>query len=309
MNSCEELMKLVRKRQGDIERFTISKILPKVFSKTIFHTKHFREWFKMPMNYVRIMEIPLTLEFLDLKLDDSILDISSPKLLSLYLAVMNYRNLTITDVENYFVDDFKIYSKYFKIFPKLEVCDARKMPYSDNSFDKAFSISVLEHIPYSGDIDVINEVARVLKPKGYFVFTLPAIKEYVEEWLEDKPFYWQSETKGRLTFYQRRYDDKTIQERFGGLGFQIKDVVYIAEYPIKEPGINENGMLLHNIYYLQDISWIKLLRKFTRKGEKIIPLLPYLNHRAWSQKCHYLTRNGKDQNIRQVIVKLHLANK
>jgi ubiquinone/menaquinone biosynthesis C-methylase UbiE len=47
--------------------------------------------------------------------------------------------------------------------------DARVLPFADNSFDKAFSVDVLEHFPREV-IDVyLRETARVLKPGGRFL--------------------------------------------------------------------------------------------------------------------------------------------
>lgn len=51
----------------------------------------------------------------------------------------------------------------------LAQADSRRLPFADNSFDKAFSIDVLEHFP----LDVIDaylaEQARVLRPGGRFL--------------------------------------------------------------------------------------------------------------------------------------------
>jgi SAM-dependent methyltransferase len=51
----------------------------------------------------------------------------------------------------------------------LTQSDSRRLPFADNSFDKAFSIDVLEHFP----LDVIDaylaEQARVLRPGGRFL--------------------------------------------------------------------------------------------------------------------------------------------
>ncbi|HWQ16123.1 MAG TPA: class I SAM-dependent methyltransferase [Roseiflexaceae bacterium] len=51
----------------------------------------------------------------------------------------------------------------------LAQADSRRLPFADNSFDKAFSVDVLEHFP----LDVIDaylaEQARVLRPGGRFL--------------------------------------------------------------------------------------------------------------------------------------------
>lgn len=54
----------------------------------------------------------------------------------------------------------------------LVLCDvSRIVPYPDHSFDCVFSNCVLEHIP--DDVTAIVESARVLKPGGLFVATVP----------------------------------------------------------------------------------------------------------------------------------------
>lgn len=87
-NKEKNLLLSVRKRQKKIEKFVVSRLIPQLFDNSMRQNNHFREWFKVPMNYCRIMELPLTLELLDLNDKNmSILDISSPKLLSLYLEI------------------------------------------------------------------------------------------------------------------------------------------------------------------------------------------------------------------------------
>lgn len=297
------LMHLLRARQNQIELFVFFKLIPRVLSYTMLGTRHFREWLRSPMNYVRIVELPLTFELLDASKSHHILDISSPKLLSLYMSIAGFKNLVVSDIENYFVEDFKVYSREFHISPRIQVFDALRLPYKDNTFDRVFSISVLEHLVGKGDIDAVREVGRVLKPGGIFVFTLPAnSRKYMEEWLKKAPFYWKSiENREGLIFYQRRYDQTTIQERFGIRGLlDIEDILFIAERPIQEPQLNENGNLCHNLYYLDDRLLMRVIRK--------LPLLPYFGYRYASKRYHYLTRDGIDPNIRQVAVILRKKN-
>jgi ubiquinone/menaquinone biosynthesis C-methylase UbiE len=65
------------------------------------------------------------------------------------------------------------------VYKHLECADARSMPFPDSSFQTVMSISVLEHICHAEK--AIAEIFRVLKPKGYFIFTVPtsAINKYM----------------------------------------------------------------------------------------------------------------------------------
>lgn len=300
-----QLMLSVKNKQKDIDRFVCLRLLPNIFKEDVRQTNHFREWLRVPMNYPRIMELPLTLELLDLNYNHSILDISSPKLLSLYLAEIGFKKITISDIEDYFIKDFASYLKAFNLSAKLDIFDARNIPYKNNTFDKVFSISVLEHIPDLGDVEVVQEVFRVLKPGGCFVFTLPAYHTYLEEWLKEATFYWTSKKNQEgSTFYQRRYDYDSLQKRFKNLGFEIQDIVFIAEHPIQPPTQNDNGMLLHNTYYIENLWQLKIVKRLFLKQ---IPLLRYFVYRLLSKRYHYLTRNPSDNNIRQVAIKLFRA--
>lgn len=66
-----------------------------------------------------------------------------------------------------------------KTYRALVVADARRLPYSDDSFNSVLSNCALEHIP--GVEEVIAEVARVLRPMGLFVFTVPS--QYFNDFL------------------------------------------------------------------------------------------------------------------------------
>ena len=58
------------------------------------------------------------------------------------------------------------------LYTKVYTGSAAEVPEPDESFDFAFSNSVLEHIPDLGP--VFAEVSRVLKPGGAFIFTVPS---------------------------------------------------------------------------------------------------------------------------------------
>lgn len=72
-------------------------------------------------------------------------------------------------------------------FYKTVVCaDAAKMPFKDNSFWTVVSNSTFEHI--RKDIEGVQEVSRVLKKGGKFLFIVPTkrLKKAILGYLEDK---------------------------------------------------------------------------------------------------------------------------
>lgn len=58
------------------------------------------------------------------------------------------------------------------IYQRIHTVSADKIPEEDNSFDFVFSNSVLEHI--ENIENVLNEVRRILKKDGIFLFTVPS---------------------------------------------------------------------------------------------------------------------------------------
>ena len=58
------------------------------------------------------------------------------------------------------------------VYRSLVLADACRMPFKDSSFGYVFSNSVIEHIPDNAAL--LAEVSRVLKDKGFFLFTAPS---------------------------------------------------------------------------------------------------------------------------------------
>lgn len=73
---------------------------------------------------------------------------------------------------------------------------------SDASFDRAFSISVLEHLPDDEIIDVMNHIYRALRPGGLFIVT-------VDLFLELAPFTHRQENRWGKNINVRSLVDAT----------------------------------------------------------------------------------------------------
>jgi len=191
----------------------------------------------VPVNYWRTLEFKVVLNELRPSHLDTILDIGSPKLLSLYLADKVGASVFATDIENYFTHDYEIFRSLRRI-PKerlrIQTVDGRKLQFSENSFDKVFSISVLEHIPEHGDIECVKEIARVLKPGGLCVITIPFAPVSRDEFKDSKDFYWSgsstSDAAAKRVFFQRRYDENDIHERLAKpSGLKLTNLLYLGE--------------------------------------------------------------------------------
>jgi len=204
--------------------------------KTIYKLKTINlrilEMIILPMNYWRCIETPLILKGLNPKKEEEILDIGSPKLLSLFLAKKFGAKVISSDINEYFINYSKNFSKILGIKDRynIKTIDARKINLKDNSIDKVYSLSVFEHIPKEGDKKAIKEVKRILKNNGIFILTIPYTKDFKVEYKNPRKFYYSNSKKREKVFYQRYYDEKALDERIiTPSGMTLIDKKYVGQ--------------------------------------------------------------------------------
>lgn len=88
--------------------------------------------------------------------------------------------------------------------------DARRLTLTDDSFDLAVSISVVEHI-HRDYRAAIAEMLRVVRPGGHVYVTFPVARETREEWL-DEDIYAAQERDGDRVFFQYRFGPDRYRE-------------------------------------------------------------------------------------------------
>lgn len=188
-----------------------------------------------PVNYWRNLEFKLAIEEGYFQKDDVVLDIGSPKLLALYLSKTVGCKIYATDIENYFIKQYKLFRKLEKINPNkliLKTEDGRDLSFEDQFFDKIFSISVLEHIPEEGDIECARQIGRVLKKGGRVIVTVPFSKKSKIDYQSDN-FYWAGSSVKRndgKVFFQRRYSEQDLYDRLiEPSGLKVKTKKYFGE--------------------------------------------------------------------------------
>lgn len=154
----------------------------------------------VPLDPSRYLELPWALRELDARPGERVLDLASPKLLGVYLT---RRGVRVTSVDA-FPDEVE---RWRRLAPEasFELADGRSLPYGDASFDHAYSISVLEHV--DGDAEALAELARVVRPRGRILLTLPYARNAWDEW-RDRPLYGEGE---RPVLFQRWYDDERVE--------------------------------------------------------------------------------------------------
>jgi ubiquinone/menaquinone biosynthesis C-methylase UbiE len=165
------------------------------------------------MDISRCMEYPLVYTALRLFDGARILDIGAGySVFPLYLAKSRRYEVYITDPEIHLRGVLGFHIKKLRRLGlsydlqagriRVESQDARRLAYHTGSFDRVTCISVLEHIPGDGDSVSMKEIARVLRPGGLAVITVPWAEVYSERtsspWVE---------------YFERSYSDGAIQNR------------------------------------------------------------------------------------------------
>jgi 2-polyprenyl-3-methyl-5-hydroxy-6-metoxy-1,4-benzoquinol methylase len=145
------------------------------------------------------------------------LDVGSPKELALSLARSRGFEVVATDIlESAIVLSDRFASALGRSgrgpgHVQSEIQDGRSLTYPNATFDAAFSVSVLEHIPDEGDSQAIRELVRVVKPGGLVVVTTPYDTSHRDTFV-DRPVY-DREFAGQPVFFERHYDAQTLKSR------------------------------------------------------------------------------------------------
>lgn len=188
-----------------------------------------------PVHYWRGVEYRLVWNAAHFEARDRVLDIGSPKLLSLYLAERIGAEVFATDLSDYFLNEFSFLREARKIPQRslhLEVEDGRRLSFPDASFTKIYSISVIEHIPDGGDSECLREVGRVLRPGGRCLITIPFRPTSLDVYRKPD-FYWAASSpagaNGRV-FYYHRYSEEDLYARLiRPSGLALERIDYIGE--------------------------------------------------------------------------------
>lgn len=133
-----------------------------------------------PNNTIREVEYPWAFFSTTILRGMEVLEIGGG--LSGFQFVLSMCGCNVTNVDpglessgrGWFVDK-KVISKLNRAFHTnvvLHKCSLKEAPLKKESFDRIFSISVLEHIPEREVQEIIKIAFHILKPGGYFVITL-----------------------------------------------------------------------------------------------------------------------------------------
>ena len=172
----------------------------------------------LPVSYWRSAEFAYVWRQLAAPHGARILDVGSPKDLAAMLARHRGYEVVATDI----LPDAIELSRRYAVGQQLdgrrpgavhsEVQDGRALTFPDAYFDSAYSVSVLEHIPETGDSEAINELIRVVRPGGRIVITVPFDHVYRETFVTGA-VYERTPRGDESLFYERHYDRESLSRR------------------------------------------------------------------------------------------------
>ncbi|MCB0099740.1 MAG: class I SAM-dependent methyltransferase [Caldilineaceae bacterium] len=162
-----------------------------------------------------------------------ILDISSPKLIPVTMAhqapsaPVHAVDIVSAEVE------FLAWAQSELPLPNLHVGqqDSRCLGYQQQTFDLITSISVFEHIAPAdgGEIPASQELARVLKPGGIAILTVPFARQRFAEY-RTGGVYERAAAQNEQNFFQRFYDyDLLMQNIVNASGLELLQLGFIEE--------------------------------------------------------------------------------
>lgn len=136
---------------------------------------------------------------------------------------------------------------------KFLVVEALNLPFGDNYFHKAYSIAVLHHIPsLEYRLKFLEEIKRVLKPKGLLLLTVWNLKELKPllllkytilkiigksnlDW-GDVFYPWRS-SQGDIKRYVHCFSQKELVDLAKKAGFLIKESGFLAHNKFEKANI------------------------------------------------------------------------
>ena len=235
----------------------------------------------LPVNYWRVTVFQLVANHIMMSRDMSrkdakILDIGSPKLLSLYLGSNLNGSIYATDLCDKAI--FTEWQKYYRNASNrdnviFEYANARELQYPNQYFDLIYSISVIHMITPAedGDVLAINEIQKKIRPGGAFIIEMPFRENYTVNYADRNNF--EEKYEGRPLFKERQYDTESLKTRIEK---------------------NVKGKLIEQVFIYErlpfDAFWNRLPRVITTLLAFVEPWIDAIN----------LTKATKENHFRKV---------
>ncbi len=180
------------------------------------------------------------------KKSDKILDIGSGDGIW-YLGLLRKGfDITGIDISKHDISKLKARAEKLNLIPKIVKMDAQNMRFKDESFDKIYSISTIEHIP--DDNAVYKGAYRILRKGGKFVISIPLHKaslyskiivvlpKFIKNALFVEGIANSKNEEGVIAFHSKKYShfhnyrEDEIIKRLKKIGFKIEKIGYNCKF-------------------------------------------------------------------------------
>jgi SAM-dependent methyltransferase len=172
------------------------------------------------LNFRRAEECDVALRWLDARAGERVLDVGSGDGFYDWRISRSGAHITGIDLhENRLAFARKHYGSDLTEFLYV---DAEQADFPDDSFDKALSLCVMEHL--SNDERVLRNVSRAMKPGGRFVFSADSLSN-----AEIRPE--ERERHRRRYAVNAFYTPDIVRDKLSRAGLDIEETLYVMDSP------------------------------------------------------------------------------
>ena len=134
---------------------------------------------------------------------------------------------------------------------------ATKLPFSEKSFDIVICSEVLEHLPEKQDEKVLLEMARVLKPGGHLLVTVPSLEGI----------------RANSKFRNLGHDDPNGGEYHYRIGYSWKEMKALIErIPLLKLKKMRYAMFFFSELFMDAVKWIYFKKNKLKEHSDLIGL-------------------------------------
>jgi len=187
----------------------MKQLLKNMYKHILYH--RFRN-----INFRRLDESKIVIDWLDAKVNERILDVGCGEGYYDWLIAQKGAHVVGIDSDGKRLRDALFYNKTANT--KFICADAERLSFADGAFAGVVSFCVIEHL--DNDDNTISEIHRVLKPGGIFVVSADSLSSiWISQLEQDK--------HRRRYNVKNYYQIKNLKEKLQRCGFEIIQARYI----------------------------------------------------------------------------------